>query len=118
MVHLQFTGSNSLIFEIIITVFVIILCILVFLILRYLKKLKEDAPFIGKRKARSPRNLSREINSMLSKHGNGLALMEIANNLGFPPHFVAQKLLEMEDKGLITREWDNDEFKYKAQKRQ
>jgi hypothetical protein len=116
MVQLQLTGSNNLFFEIIITVFVIILCILVFLILMYLKKLKKDAPLKGKSKTRSPRNLSREITSMLTKHGKGLTQKEIADNLSFPPHFVAQKLLEMEDKGLIAREWENDEFKYTTQK--
>ena len=47
---------------------------------------------------------------MLSQCRKGLTQKEIAINLGLPHYVVAQKLLEMEDKGLISREWDKNEF--------
>jgi hypothetical protein len=118
MFHLQLTGTHSLIFEIVVTVVIIVILIILLYIFRFLKELNSKTQFIGKHRKVSARNIPREVNAMLSQYRKGLTQKEIANNLGLPHYVVAQKLLEMEDKGLISREWDKDEFRYSLKQRQ
>ena len=114
MVNLHLTGSHSLIFEIVVTLVIIVILVVLLYIFRYLKQLNSKTQFIGKHRKVSARNIPREVNAMLSQYRKGLTQKEIANNLELPHFVVAQKLLEMEDKGLIVREWDKDEFRYSA----
>jgi len=118
MVHLQLTGTHSLIFEIVVTVVIIVILVILLYIFRFLKQINRKSQFISKHRKGNAGNISKEVNSMLRQYGKGLTQKEIANNLGLPHHVVAQKLLEMEDKGLIVREWNKDEFTYSIRKRQ
>jgi len=114
MVQLQLTGTHSLIFEIVVTLVIIAILVILLYIFRYLKQLNSKTQFVGKHRKVSARNIPREINAMLSQYRKGLTQKEIANNLYLPHYIVAPKLLEMEDQGLIVREWDKDEFRYSA----
>jgi DNA-binding transcriptional regulator LsrR (DeoR family) len=77
-----------------------------------LKQLNSKTQFIGKHRKISSRNIPKEVKAILSQYRKGLTQKEIANNLDLPHHIVAQKLLEMEDQGLISRKWINDEYSY------
>ena len=118
MVLLHLTGSHSLIFEIVVTVVILIILIILFYIFRFLKQLNSKTQLISKRSKVSAMNISREVNAILSQYRKGLTQKEIANTLNLPHHVVAQKLLEMEDQGIIVREWDKDEYTYSVSKRQ
>lgn len=117
MVQLHLTGSHSLIFEIAVTVGILIILIILLYIFRFLKQLNSKTQFKSTRRKGADGNISKEVNAMLRQYGKGLTQKEIANNLGLPHHVVAQKLLEMEDKGLIVRKWDKEEFTYTIHKR-
>jgi hypothetical protein len=118
MLYPQLSGSHSLIFEIVVTVVIVVILIILLFIFRFLKQLNRKSQFISKHRKGYAGNISKEVNAMLRQYGKGLTQKEIANNLGLPHHVVAQKLLEMEDKSLIVREWDKNEFTYSIRKRQ
>lgn len=110
MVYLHLTGTHSMNFEIVITVVIIVIPIILLYLFKFIKQLNSKTQFIGKHRKASAENIPREVNAMLSQCRKGLTQKEIAINLGLPHYVVAQKLLEMEDKGLISREWDKNEF--------
>lgn len=56
------------------------------------------------------------IMAMLSQHGGNMNQVEISNNLSLPVEIVSNKLLEMEKKGMVVREWLISEFTYHVNK--
>lgn len=54
------------------------------------------------------RNFSTLVLAMLAQKGKQLTQIEISGNLDLTAEVTAEKLLEMENTGLITRKWIDD----------
>jgi hypothetical protein len=54
--------------------------------------------------------------AMLTQHGDKLTQIEISSNLDLPADVTAEKLMEMEKEGLITRKWENDKYTFLVKK--
>jgi hypothetical protein len=62
------------------------------------------------------RNFSSLVLAMLTQYGNGLSQIEISSNLALSVEVTAEKLLEMEKAGLITRKWINEKYTFAVKK--
>ena len=111
MRHGQFGGyffnNNMILF-----IGLVILIIFIIIIITKLVNKKKNEEEISENQKDSIGNFSSLVTSMLSQHGSGLKQYEISSNLGLPTKIVAEKLLEMEKEGLITRKWENNEYTY------
>ena len=57
-------------------------------------------------------NLEGQILSMLSQAGGSLTQSQIRGNLDLPVAEVAQALRQLEEKGLVAREWNTDAYTF------
>jgi hypothetical protein len=62
------------------------------------------------------RDFSSLVLAMLTQQGKELTQIEISGNLNLPAEMTAEKLLEMEKAGLISRKWMNDGYTFAVKK--
>lgn len=104
------------ILTLIIIVGVLAIILLIYYILKK-RKVSSDKPVYSDKQKETIENFYGLVSDMLTQYGKGLRQTDITKNLGLPVDVVAEKLLEMEDEGLIEREWDNDEDTFTIIKR-
>ena len=54
--------------------------------------------------------------ALLSQHGGRMSQTDIQCALGLPAHLVAEKLLEIEDDGLVERRWISEDYTFAVER--
>jgi hypothetical protein len=101
---------------ILLIIIVIVVIAIIITLVKYLNSKKNPAIDMSAKQKDTLANFSSLVSAMLTQQGHGLKQIDICQNLNLSCEIVAEKLSEMENEGLISRVWENDDYTFTVRK--